>query len=61
MIFTKFCTGFAITILIAAVTLLLDHILSDSHNENGIFAWLINSFGFGICLTILLYQNGVIK
>lgn len=61
MTFSSFCVGLVITILIAAVTLLLDNILSDSNNENGMFAWIINSLGFGVCLTILLYQNGVIK
>lgn len=61
MTFSSFCVGCIIIIIIAAVTFLLDRILSFDTNDSGFYSWLINSIGFGVCLTILLYQNGVIK
>lgn len=56
--FVVYCVGFVITLAIMVVTFLLDWIVTDD-DFCGIFAWGISSLGFGICLTILLMQNGV--
>lgn len=67
MTFVHFCVGFVICLVIMLVTLLLC-VLIDWSSGNGHvdvgesiwLAWFFSSVGFAICLTILLYQNGII-
>ena len=66
MDFVQFCVGVVITILVFLITLLLSLVTTGISNftkdENIYFGgWLFSTFGFGICLTVLLYQNGIIK
>ena len=63
MSFTQLCTGAIITILILVVTLLLGLFFGWINNDDdmGIYmSWFLTSIGFGICLTMLLFQNGII-
>jgi len=66
MTFTQFCVGLVITVLVFVVAFLIGLIFCEmfhyDRDEQFYFgAWLVSSIGFGICLTMLLYQNGVIK
>lgn len=60
MTFSILCEGVLITIIVLIVTCLLDFLLVYSTEDRGILAWLLSSIGFGVCLTILLVQNGLI-
>lgn len=57
--FVIFCVGFVITLVIMVVTFLLNLLLEDCHSDDVLYAWISSSIGFGICLTILLVQNGM--
>lgn len=57
--FICLCVWFVITLAILGFTFMLDWIVTDD-DFCGIFAWAASSIGFGICLTILLVQNGVL-
>ena len=66
MLFTQFCVGLVITVLIGIVAFLISLIFcamfhTDRDEQIYFGGWLVSSIGFGICLTILLYQNGIIK
>lgn len=64
MVFQKICVGIVVILFICIVTLLIGvGIESYKHDEaySDCVLWLISSIGFGVCLTIILYQNGVIK
>lgn len=66
--FVHICVGFVITLAIMVVTFLFCMFVAWANSDNGgtdlneavFFAWFFSSVGFGICLTILLFQNGVI-
>ena len=60
MTFSILCEGVLITIIVLIVTCLLDFLLVYSTEDRRILAWLLSSIGFGVCLTILLVQNGLI-
>lgn len=59
----KLCAGIVITVLIlvgvGGASAFLSWI-SDDLEAWPFFAFVFASFGFGICLTIILLQNGVI-
>ena len=59
--FIEFCVGFVIILLIMIVTGLTGWITSMNDADSIGFSWIVSSIGFGICLTVLLYQNGIIK
>jgi len=60
--FTQICVGIVILILLFIVTSIIALLLAGKDEECiGTIAWIISTLGFGICLTILLYQNGIIK
>ena len=63
MTFTVFCVGFVICLGLFIVTGLIGWFMSVSSDGDGIAigGWIFSTFGFAICLTILLYQNGIIK
>lgn len=59
----KLCAGIVITVLILVGVGGASAFLSwigDNLEEWPFFAFVFASFGFGICLTIILLQNGVI-
>lgn len=66
--FIHLCVGLVITLAIMVVTFLFCMLIAWVNSGSGgadlneavFFAWFFDSVGFGICLTILLFQNGVI-
>lgn len=67
MTFVHFCVGFVVCLGIMLVTLLcvliIDWPFWNGHMDSPTsiwLAWFFSSVGFAICLTILLYQNGII-
>lgn len=65
MTFTILCVTFVIIIGIILVSALFGfctRCIGDSGDETEVFAgaWFICAVGFGVCLTIILVQNGVI-
>ncbi len=66
--FVHICVGLVITLAIMVVTFLFCMLMARINSGSGgtdpneavFFAWFFSSVGFGICLTILLFQNGVI-
>ena len=64
MSFTSICVGFVIIIAIMIITGLMGAFwgwMTEDSDDWGFGAWIVCALGFGICLTILLYQNGIIK
>ena len=66
MAFTQFCVGLVITILVGVAVFVMSLILCgmfhyDRDEQIYFGGWLVSTIGFGVCLTILLYQNGIIK
>lgn len=61
MTFSMICVGLVIIVAILGCSSLLSFLMSDcTDDEMYMKGWLINGFCFGICLTILLYQNGIL-
>lgn len=58
------CVGFCVILAILIVSILIGLFLawiSDDYDGLSLFiAWFICAIGFGMCLTTLLFQNGVI-
>lgn len=61
MTFSYFAIGFLITIIVSVVTGVVGLILGIDDVDKVLGAWIFSSIGFGICLTILLIQNGIIN
>ena len=59
--FVKFCVGLVICILAHLSSGTVGVFSSDNKEDGYIISWIVSTIGFGVCLTILLYQNGVIK
>lgn len=61
MTFSIFCVGFVIIVAILGISSLVSFLMSGcTDDEMYMKGWLINGICFGICLTILLYQNGIL-
>lgn len=61
MTFSMICVGLVIIVAILGISALLGFLISDcTDDEMYVMGWLINGFCFGVCLTILLYQNGIL-
>lgn len=61
MTFSMFCGGFVIIVAILGISSLVSFLMSGcTDDEMYMKGWLINGICFGICLTILLYQNGIL-
>lgn len=58
MTFVQFCVGMVITAIIFVFTGSWGYLTVKEKWPD--VAWIVACFGFGVCLTILLYQNGVI-
>lgn len=61
-VFVVCCVYIVIILVTLIITGLLSYMLCILANKTGTFlyGWLISSVCFAFCLTILLYQNGVI-
>ena len=57
MTFIQFCVGVVVTLIIGLATLFFSAIVDD---DEFFLSWLVSTIGFGVCLTILLFQNGVL-
>lgn len=61
MTFSMICVGLVVIVAILGISALLCFLLSDCTGDDMyMMGWLINGFCFGVCLTILLYQNGIL-
>lgn len=63
MTFVHFCVGAVICAVIFIVTGFMGWMssINEFKDDGAPISWAISTFGFAICLTILLYQNGIIK
>lgn len=61
--FTQTCVGIVLSFFICMATFLIGKVVGWIGDEDfGIFfSWFISSIGFGVCLTMILYQNGIIR
>ncbi len=64
--FTQICVGVVMVAIVCAVTWFIN-VMKDpnsaylnDYDPSFIIAWLISSIGFGVCLTVILYQNGIL-
>ena len=60
MNFEEICVTIVIILAIGCVTFLMDVITNGDDYRSMIMAWIISTIGFGVCLTELLIQKGVI-
>ena len=72
MFFTRVCVTVCITVLILLIGVCIGYVFAwikayslDTNVVNAedvyVNACVISTIGFGVCLTILLYQNGFLK
>ena len=56
------CVGGVIIIAFPfLITYMLNDVLEEDLDRSFFFGWFLSTIGFGICLIILLYQNGIVK
>lgn len=61
MTFSIACVGIVIVLLILISTCFIGIVSGSDDDRSGfIIAWVLSSIGFGVCLTALLVQNGII-
>ena len=61
MTFSIACVGIVIVLLILIGTCFIGIVSGSDDDRSGfIIAWVLSSIGFGVCLTALLVQNGII-
>lgn len=62
--FTTCCVAFCITVAIFVISFVFSWLIgittNDDIDENIFFAWVLSSIGFGICLTYILVNRGII-
>ena len=60
--FVKHCVGLVISFFVWCATFVISSILTMDwdKDETMCVACCLASVGFGVCVTVLLYQNGVI-
>ena len=63
MEFAQLCVGIVITVGLALVSGGAGCLSTIGSNDDTwvVVSWMISTIGFGICLTILLFQNGLIS
>lgn len=59
--FVKICIGLVVCILTHLSSSTVGMLSSDNEKDRCVISWIVSTIGFGVCLTVLLYQNGVIK
>ena len=63
MTFSAFYVGVVVTILLGLFTVLTGIVMAGfnaNEKDAWIVSWILSTLGFGICFTILLYQNGAL-
>lgn len=63
MTFTQLCVGLVITVLILAADLAISRIIGWMEDDEDVWLFYATFFaciGFGVCLTMLLYQNHIL-
>ncbi len=60
MSFSIFCVGIVIVFAVFVISYVMSCIAWGASVDDFAGPWAVSSIGFGICITILLYQNGVI-
>lgn len=62
--FTTYCVAFCIIVAIMVISFVFSWLIgittNDDIDENIFFAWVLSSIGFGICLTYILVNRGII-
>lgn len=62
--FTTYCVGFCIIIAIFVIGFGFSWFVGFTNDadiyENVFFAWVLSSIGFGVCLTYILFNRGII-
>lgn len=62
--FTTYCVGFCITAAIFVIGFVFSRFIGFSTDadidETIFFAWVLSSIGFGVCLTYILFNRGII-
>ena len=62
--FTTYCVAFCIIVAILAIGFVFSWLVGLTNNddivENIFFAWILSSIGFGVCLTYILFNHGII-
>lgn len=62
--FTTYCVAFCIIVAIFVISFVFSWLIgittNDDIDENIFFAWVLSSIGFGICLTYILFNRGII-
>lgn len=62
--FTTCCVAFCITVAILVIgfafSWLVSFINDDDIDESIYFTWVLSSIGFGVCLTYILFNRGII-
>lgn len=63
MTFTQLCVGLVITVLVSAGIFALSSFIGWVSDDTDFGIWMAAMFGcigFGVCLTMLLYQNHIL-
>lgn len=62
--FATYCVAFCIIVAIFVISFVFSWLIgittNDDIDENIFFAWVLSSIGFGICLTYVLFNRGII-
>ena len=58
--FVIICTGIVITVAIGIVSVIFNIFIFAGADDGFCGAWIFTTLGFGVCLTLLLIQNGII-
>lgn len=62
--FTTCCVAFCIIVAILVIGFVFSWLVSfindDDIDESIYFAWVLSSIGFGVCLTYILFNRGII-
>lgn len=62
--FTTYCVAFCIIVAILVIGFVFSWLVgittNDDIDETIFFAWVLSSIGFGVCLTYILFNRGII-
>ena len=58
----QICVAIAMAAIVCTISGFINVIVDEAaqYSNRCIVAWLISSIGFGVCLTVILYQNGIL-
>lgn len=60
MSFECFCVGIIVCVLTTGITGFIGMLISLDDDTRDLRSWLISSICLGVCVTYLLYDNGLI-